>query len=328
MVDINLFGEDSPQEEERDENNENFSETYSSDAKELTSEPPLQDSVIDDDLYDKSYTRSGSRKGVFIALAFVFAAIIVVVGIFVINSGKDKSKIVEVPIDETVVEPTKESAQDQTDLQMNIKPTIDIPASVKAMISSSQQGVKTVEKIITTIPQNMSFTLIQYRDGNFLTELLGDNSANFSRLKDQLQQSMTNGEVKILSQSNKNIKDHNYKQTLLNGSINAPMLDTIEPPKYKDLGSIKSEFSQFCNKYGLKIKQFEISKEIKINDQTKTPVLFRAVGNKDAALNFLNTVIDENYNVNLSKIVLIASNTSLRTTDVNLVLNLEVYNPI
>jgi hypothetical protein len=58
------------------------------------------------------------------------------------------------------------------------------------------------------------------------------------------------------------------------------------------------------------------------------PALFKAVGKKDAALNFLNRLTEQNINVNLSKIVFIASTNNFSNPDINLVLNLEIYHSL
>ena len=59
----------------------------------------------------------------------------------------------------------------------------------------------------------------------------------------------------------------------------------------------------------------------------KTPILFKAIGTKDAALNFLNAIIQQNMNVNLAKIVFTTPVRDLSDQSVNLILNLEIYQP-
>lgn len=322
MVDINLLGEETPQ-QKGEENNEDFSNTYSTDAKELTSDTHLSNSDMNDDIYDKSYTHSGSRKVIFIIVSLILIASILSVGYYFISYKKNKSQLAESP-DNKIEKTSKPSINTET----SEISAVEVPLFVKEMISSSQHGVKVIETILTTLPPNINFTVIQYRDGNFLAELLGTSNTNFTDLNNKLQQKVSDGKVKILSQDKRTILGRTYKQTLLNGSITTPSIGFVKSPNYADSNSIKSKFSQYCKEIGLKLKQFEIKGETRTPNYKKFPVLFRAIGKKDAALNFLDKLIEENINVNLSKIVFIASERDLKNKNMNLILNMEIYHPI
>jgi hypothetical protein len=330
MVDINLFGEDSKEQEpeqDRGVPKDTFSDTYSSDTSELTSESNLSDSGLDNDIYGKNYGSTGSRKGLFIGLAFVIVAIIAVIGWLMMDFGKEKpkeKKEVAAKVPEAI---TKTTPDLKTEPPIS-KPLPEVPQYVKRIVTSSQNGVKVVEKILNNIPKEMKFTLIQYRDGNFLTEVLGNNSANFKSLNSQLNSSIPNGEIKIVSQDNRNVQGKNYKQSILSGKVSAPPSDAISAPNYKDRNSIKNDFSNFCKEAGLKMRQFDIGAENPTAEYVKSPVLFRATGSKEGIIAFLQMLIEKNINVNLSKIVLIGSNQSTSDKNITLNLNLEIYHPI
>jgi len=89
------------------------------------------------------------------------------------------------------------------------------------------------------------------------------------------------------------------------------------------LDAIKTEITQYCTQLGLNLKQFDVKNEIRTSTYRKIPVLVRTIGNKDAALNLLNKLIDKNMNVNLSKIVFIASERN--DQKINLILNMEIF---
>jgi hypothetical protein len=327
MVDINLFGEDS-KEQDRDVPKDNFSDTYSSDTSELTSESNLSDSGLDSDIYGKNYSSTGSRKGLFIGLAFVIVAIIAVIGWLMMDFGKEKPKETKKEVAAKVPEAINKTTPDLKTENTLPKSLPEVPQYVKKIVTSSQNGVKIVERILNNIPKDMNFTLIQYRDGNFLTEVLGNSSANFSSLNSQLNSSIPNGDIKIVSQDNRNIQGKNYKQSILSGKVNASTVEGISIPNYRNPNAIKNEFSNYCKESGLKMRQFDIGAENPTSEYVKSPVLFRATGSKEATINFLQMLIEKNLNVNLSKIVLIASNQSSTDKNITLNLNLEIYHPI
>ena len=320
MVDINLLGDDREQQQEGDENSDNFSNTYSSDSRELSSESHYSDPDLDQNLYDKSYTRSSSRKALFTVIAIVCVIATLVVVYYLTKSSEndsitDSSELAIESADEPVVDIPDE-------MEITEQPVVDVPVFVREMISSTQHGVKTVETILATIPRDVDFTMIQYRDGHFLAEILGKSANNISNLNNQLQQKLTSGNVKVLSRDKRNIMGYTYQQALLNGSFSNISTLSIKQPVYMNPTEIKTEFTQECRQLRLTLKEFEVRNEINTPNYRKTPVMVRAIGNKDAALNFLNRIIEKNINVNLSKIVFIVSDRNLKDRRINLILNI------
>jgi hypothetical protein len=324
MDDINLIGDDKQQ--ENDFNNDDYSSNYEADSREFSSDSDFPDSDLDHNIYDRSYAKSGSKKTAYIIGGVVIAVSILVIGYLIVNSSKSKTDL-NTNIDSGITS-TPSQAVDTSLAIIPEKPVVGIPSFAREMIGSTQQGVKTVETILATIPQDINFTMIQYRDGNFLTELLGKSASRITELNNQLQQNMVSGKVNILSRDKKNIQGYSYQQALLNGNVSASAGEISGAPNYIDPNSVKNEFSNYCGQYGLNVKQFDVKNEIIAEGYKKTPVLFRAVGNRDSALNLLNKIVESNINVNLSKIVLVASDRNLKDGKVSLILNLEVYHPI
>lgn len=324
MVDINLLGDDKYQ-NEGDEESSNFSQTYSTDPKELTSDSHLSDSDLHSNMYDRSYTRSGSKKSFFV-IAGIVALAILLIAYLLYNFSRDnasKTKTLTGDITTSGKIPT-------TDVVVESEiPTVEpaLTPFVRQMVTSTQNGINTVETILTSIPQNLNFTMIQYQDGNFLTEVIGRSSADISQLNNQLQQTGT-GQVKLLSQEQKNYQGTNYQQALLNGAISRSETALLREPTYLNVTNIKSDLQASCTQSGLNLKQFEVKKEASSSGYSRIPVFFRAVGTKQAALAFLTDIKNKNLNVNLSKIVLVGSEKLTSQDTINLILNMEVYQPL
>jgi len=321
MVDINLLGDDKTQ-NENDFDNEEYSSNYDTESKEFGNESDLVDSDIGRGFYERSYSKSSSRKTTFIIAAVVVAISIVVTVYIMVNSSKNKikeseSKSLASPSDIT----TDTSAMDS----LMKKPIVEIPLFAKEMISSTQHGIKTVETLLTTIPKDVNFTMIQYRDGNFLTELLGKSSNSLTNLNDQMQQRLASGNVKVLSRDKKNVRGAIYQQALMNGNVVLNQEQIFDAPSYLEINDVKIEFTDYCKQFGLSLKQFDVKNEIRADGYKKVPVIFRAVGSRDSALNLLNKIIEKNINVNLSKIVLLALDNDFEGGKITIVLNMEIY---
>ncbi|MBN1154831.1 hypothetical protein JXB12_07910 [candidate division KSB1 bacterium] len=321
MVDINLLGDDKYQNDSEEES-DNFSHTYSTDSKELTSDSHLSDSDLHS--YDRSYTRSSSKKSFFI-IALIVSIAIIIIAYLLYNFSRDNGRKTKQLSDEI---PASDKSATTDVLVPTPVPTIepDLSPFVRQMVTSTQNGIHTVETILNSIPQTINFTMIQYQDGNFLTEVIGNSSAEISQLNAQLQQTGSE-QVKLLSQEQKTYQGINYQQALLNGSLSRPDGAILKEPSYLNVNNIKSDFQISCNQSGLNLKQFEVKKETQVSGYTKVPVFFRAVGTKKAAMDFLADLKNKNLNVNLSKIVLIGSEKLKSQDNINLILNMEVYQP-
>ncbi len=323
MRDINLLDDDKFQ-HDKEEDGDSFSNTYSADSRELTSDSQLSDSGIHSNVYDRSYTRSGSKKTGFVISALVIIAI-AVIAYLLFYFTKDKSSFTKA--EDGASSTADQSASENLPAEVNIagETEVQVPVFVREMINSTRQGVNTVETILTAIPKDVNLTVIQYRDGNFLAELLSKSSSDVSGIKDKLQQGSPASNVKIISQDKKSIRGGTYQQALLNGSIDGGRSGSIRNPNYLNANDVKSEFSRLCTQEGLTLSQFEIKNEVRTSSHRKTPVIFRARGSKEAAIRFLNKVVDQNINVNFSKIVFIASENMSRDDMINLILNMEVF---
>ncbi len=321
MVDINLIGDDDKDQHENDD----LSNDYNADTGEYSSESEFSDSDLDHSLYDRSYTQSRSKKTAFILFGILAVTAIAVVIFIVMKSSKDKPKITE-EIKTESVKPTDMTETPTEQVLTPEQPLVNIPTFVRENINSTRRGIKTVETILATIPQNVNFTMIKYRDGSFLTEFLGQTSNNISDVTGILQQRFPNGNVKVLSRDKRNIEGYSYQQALLNGSISINGAGITSLPNFLSPNEVNNLFTEYCKQFGLSLKKFELNKEITENGYKKVPVLFHAVGSKDAQLNFLNRLIEANLNVNLAKIVFITSDVNLNSNKINLILNMEIYN--
>ncbi|MBN2008653.1 hypothetical protein JW960_04815 [candidate division KSB1 bacterium] len=354
MVDINLLGDEKP-DQDSTESSEGYTDSYGPDTNDdLGPSQDYGDADLDETLYG-AYTQTSSKKAVFIGTGIIVVAAIAVGAYYflVMKKGKPAAKppvVTEQP--QTQPQQTPQQAQQPAITQQapqqqqqtpqtstNVSqpatqtpppppPVADnVPPHIRSIVVSNQQGVRTIEAILSTIPQNVKATLIQYRDGDFLIDVHGSSSSNLGAMNSRFQQSIPNGSVKMVSQESRQLQGREYQQALFQGSISSGASGRISAPSFVSVDQVRSAFKSSCSQVGLSLKEFDVKREISTSQFVKTPILFKAIGTKDAALNFLNAIIQQNMNVNLAKIVFTTPVRDLNDQSVNLILNLEIYQP-
>ncbi len=118
-----------------------------------------------------------------------------------------------------------------------------------------------------------------------------------------------------------------FSSRKLKGNVSGGVGGRVSAPNFLEVGQIRSAFRNNCAQTGLTLKEFDVKRDVSTSQFVKTPVIFKAVGTKDAALNFLNTVNSQNINIILSKIVFTTPIRDLSDQKLNLILNLEIYQP-
>ncbi len=352
MVDINLLGDDRQPDEQ--ENTGQFNETFQEDSsQELTadSEHDFTEPDLDETLYG-AYTQTSSKKAVYIVAGIVVVAALAVGAYYLFFMKKGNTQVaqnvVQKPIEQTQ-QPAPSAQQQQQPVQTQAPaqtqptatqptatpaatqtpppPAVNVPPPIADIVMSNLQGVRTIEAILATMPQNVMVTLIQYRDGNFLTEVYGSITSNVAGLDGRIQQNLTNGSVKLLSRGSRPIQGREYQHALFQGNVSSAGGGRISPPNFMEVNQVRSAFRNFCQQTGMKLKEFTARPEISTSQFVKVPVMFKAVGTKDAALNFLNTVVSQNINVNFNKIVFTTPIRDFNNQVINLVLNMEIFQP-
>lgn len=329
MVDINLIGDDQDQfDGEENDKDKDFQDSFESDVGEHESGNYMSDSGIDGSEYSNYMNRGGSKKSVYILIAGSII-LLFIVGYFLIYSGKDKEPETSTYLTE---QPAADDTVDTSSLEDETATMSTVSPAVREKLRKSQAGVNTVSNIITTVPENVNFTMITYNDGKFLVEFLANNDNAITNVNSNLKQKLYDSEMKILSRNRRNIMGRSYRQALMNGNVNvgdgSGEFGTIREPKYLNANDLKNQLSRLCGQSGLALKQFDAGKNKIEGDFEIVPIKFRAVGTKSNILNFLQQVVDENVNINFTKISLIANDVDLSDSNISLVLNIELYQMI
>lgn len=328
MVDINLIGDDQAQ-QEGEENEKDFRDTYESDIDEPTPSHYMGSGHIDDSDYTKVISRGGSKKLVYI-LAACSIILLAVVAYFMFQPGKSKKPVFEptttVPEPKIVEDTTQAFSFEPTSDMVSTQPIL--PA-LRDKIVKSHKGINTVRDILNTIPSNINFTMITYSDGKFLFEFLAASDADIENVNNQLKQNLYSANINLVSKDNRNIQRRQLRQALVNGDVDLNQitsgLTSPQEPAYLSSSELQNQLSNICRQSGLTIKQFDAGLEKSDGDFMDLPIKFKAVGSKDNILAFLQQLLSQNINISFSKISLIANDVGMTDSNITLLLNMELY---
>jgi len=327
MVDINLIGDDQTQ-FEGEENDKDHQNNFESDVNEPDRGSYMSDSGIDGSEYSNYMNRGGSKKVVYILIGGCII-LLFIVGYFLIFSGKNEEQDTSQYLSG---QPAVEDTVETINLENDSAALSSLSPALRDRLLKSQKGISTVSNIITTVPEAVNFTMITYNDGKFLVEFLANTDNAINNLNSDLKQKLYSSEMKILSRNRRTIQGRPYRQALMNGNVNMGSdlveSNTIQEPTYLNSDELKNQLSTICSQTGLKLRQFDVGKNKSDGEFQVVPIKFRAVGIKTSILNFLQQVIDENVNINFSKISLIANDVDLSDSNITLVLNIELYQVI
>jgi hypothetical protein len=285
---------------------------------------------IDDSDYANVMRRGGGSKKIIYILIACSIILIAVVGYLLIQPGKNKQTFREISPTLIETEPAVDTTQTYyVEPETNVTPITTLDPALREKIVRSYRGINTVTDILNTIPSEINFTMIQYSDGKFLLEFLANNDADINSTNNQLQQNLYSADLKLLSKDNRNIQRRQFRQALVNGSVDVYQGGTdatnLQEPSYLNSAELRNQLSAICQQTNLTIKQFDAGLERTDGEFMISPIKFKAVGQKRSILSFLQQLLNENINIGFSKISLIANGVDLTDPNITLVLNITLY---
>lgn len=330
MVDINLIGDDQSQFEGEDSEKE-YQQSYESELNEPTPSNYMSGGHLDDSDYTRMISRGGSKKLIYI-LAACSIILLAVAAWLLFQPGKGKKKISEPPIaamSDTGTPAFEDTSKSYPGSETDITPIASLSPALREKITKSQRGISTVSSILNQIPDNVNFTMISYSDGKFLLEFLAATDAAINNVSNQLQQNLYSADVKLLSKENRTIKSRQLRQALINGGVdisqNTGASSNLQEPIYLNSTDLKNQLSNISRQTGLIVKQFDVKNEKAEGEFRILPIQFKATGQKNNILTFLQQINSSNINISFSKISLIANDVDLSDPNITLLLNIGLY---
>ncbi len=335
MVDINLIGDDQAR-FEGEEKEKDFHESFERELNEPAPTSYVSTSPLDDSDFTQVISRGGSKRNIYI-LAACSIILLAVAAWVIFKPLKSDKRINEPPptalteIENATQADTTSAFNFQSDTSL-IPPTVSLSPALRDKIIKSHRGINTVNNIINTIPSNVNFTSILYSDGAFLLEFLAGDDADINNVNNQLKQNLYSADVKLLSKENRTVQNRQFRQALLNGSVNISQTrgdgENAQEPSYLGAADLHNQIANISRQAGLTLRQFDTGKEKSEGEFMILPIIFKASGQKSNILSFLQQLNMANLNISFSKISLIANEADLTNPNIILMLNIGLYRAI
>ncbi|KPL08423.1 hypothetical protein AMJ86_00540 [bacterium SM23_57] len=317
MVDINLIGDDKS-EPSRDKE-EKFSDTGHYDTSEFAStDSGGYGSTYDsrDSYLDPNYMKKSPKTLMYILIGGCVILVALLVILLVTDSDNGGPDIA------------------QTDANKLQEATMaDDKASQMLTTGINDDKVANINLLLSIFPQDLILSVARYSHGHFIIESRSKTGDPIADFQNQFRQTFPSGAINEAKKEPKRVRGTAFQQGVVAGVVRetniwdraAELAQLTNIPESEIQSKIKIE----CDRYGLKLKRFDIGKGSNENNYRKTLVKVSTAGSRDAALRFLEGLNSQKLNLNFSKIVLVASDlTNFNNNDVNLFLDMEHFTRI
>ena len=325
MVDINLLGE-----EKRGvpgaEGEEAFAEAASMDVKELVSDKPVPSRESVEDFtrkvpVEKRKAPSGSL------LVILIAAVLFAVALYFLIKQRAFGPAKPTVAEKEVVTPTTPPEVSARKPAV-VEPVL--PAFAKEMVASTQESVNAVNTVVSSAPADIALGTVSYTGHSLMIESLASSSGALDQLGQTLKEKFPQSEIRMVSRDQKTVGGQTTQRAIFSGTLpeGVPPVQKGEIT-YLAKSDAENRMKKDCQELGLVLKSFEVTPEVKEAQYVRTPILLKAVGDKEAALKLLQKISEANLNLAVNKILLVFSDRkALRDKTVNLFLWMELCQPL
>lgn len=342
MVDINLIGDDQPGEEKTSEEDrvEQFTQTSSMDTQELAFEERTE---TFDTTKTGGFPHRRSYSSFASVLIIVSVIIILFFAVYwFMFRGDDTGELTEMPqfipesesVVETIPSDTEQQifeteSQSQSNIDANIPetqaepedlstnintPPISQPSTSNRMpldaassqyLSNTLTAIQTVNDVLSTVPPNLSATLLSYTGKRLRMELVGASKSATKSFAATLNQSF-GGNIEIQSESQVASNGGSLERVLLSGSIASNPGNLSGGVESFDVDQLKSWIQVNGKQFGLQVRPIKVLRSTSANGMTRIPVQVRLLGKKNSILGFLEAISSQRLNVDIAKILLVS----------------------
>ena len=318
MVDINLIGneksEPSQEKEQQMPEMESFgTEDFpSNDFGSLNSEEPGGFPPM-----DSNYVKKSPKTLMYILIGGCLVLLVLLILLLVSDSDKDGTDVADPGAGKT-----------QTPAAVSETPKTQQP-TLKTGLNSDK--IANVSRLLSILPQNLKLSVLRYSHGNFIIESRSKTGDPISDFRIQFKQAFPAGSIKEANAERKRVRGSSFQQGVISGAVSEVSIWTrsedLAQLNYISELEIQARIRSSCERSGLKLKKLDVGKGSAKDNYKMNLVKISAAGNSDMAIRFLQGLNDQKLNLNVSKIVLVASNfLSFNDENVNLFVDMELFN--
>ncbi|MDZ7373015.1 MAG: hypothetical protein ONB23_03500 [candidate division KSB1 bacterium] len=174
--------------------------------------------------------------------------------------------------------------------------------SVRVPTVAAAKDMSTVLRIATGGAQ---FGLVSRADGAMVVELIARTDADLDAARQAFLAAFPGAQLKAQTRDAKVIAGETFRQEILSLSLPAPSVQVTGQLQFFDKSKAGAQLRELAGQVGLSVRALESAPPVEEEQLRKTPMLFRAVGSKEAVSRFLEELGRAGWNLRVTKALLV-----------------------
>ncbi len=206
----------------------------------------------------------------------------------------------------------------------------DLSPASNQYLSESRAAFQTVSAILNQVPANLNATLLSYAGRKLRVELVAASGAEAKNFTQRLNSEFGGGGLSVLSEQQVASNGQMMEKVLISGTVAKTVSSNSQGGGVDiyNVSQIKEWLQSATRQFGLELRQFDSQQGRFSEGYQKSPMLVRIYGSKSSLMQFLDSLAQQNFNIELTKILMVSPDmVSFSDDSLMLVMNLFLYQP-
>ncbi len=207
-------------------------------------------------------------------------------------------------------------------------PTVALTPVASQFLLNSRNAVQGVTNILSSVPPNLSITLLSYTAQIVRIEVVAGSASEARDYANVLNQNFGSGNFSVVSESQVAANGRGLEKVLITGTMSGSAGGSNDGAQFLSLSQAQNWIKQTAGQFGLDLRQVQTHQGSYVTDFQRTPIMLRVYGSQSSLVGFLGEISAQSINVELTKLLLVSPD-MVYHSDENLVLiiNMFLYEP-
>ncbi|MCH8981382.1 hypothetical protein IH922_05125, partial [candidate division KSB1 bacterium] len=207
-------------------------------------------------------------------------------------------------------------------------PTVALTPVASQFLLNSRNAVQGVTDILSSVPPNLSITLLSYTAQIVRIEVVAGSASEARDYANVLNQNFGSGNFSVVSESQVATNGRRLEKVLITGTMSGSAGGSNDGAQFLSLSQAQNWIKQTAGQFGLDLRQVQTHQGSYVTDFQRTPIMLRVYGSQSSLVGFLGEISAQSINVELTKLLLVSPD-MVSHSDENLVLiiNMFLYEP-
>ena len=207
-------------------------------------------------------------------------------------------------------------------------PTVALTPVASQFLLNSRNAVQGVTNILSSVPPNLSVTLLSYTAQRVRIEVVAGSASEARDYANVLNQNFGSGNFSVVSESQVAANGRGLEKVLITGTMSGSAGGSNDGAQFLSLSQAQNWIKQTAGQFGLDLRQVQTHQGSYVTDFQRTPIMLRVYGSQSSLVGFLGEISAQSINVELTKLLLVSPD-MVSHSDENLVLviNMFLYEP-